>query len=56
MAYEMVMPYHLHMPSYFLETFTEYPYLNFVLIGSSYVCFMNKKTGITEKNGCLFFL
>ncbi len=33
MAYEMVMPYHLHMPSYFLETFTEYP----------------KKTGITEK-------
>ena len=27
MAYEMVMPYHLHMPSYFLETFTEYPYL-----------------------------
>jgi len=19
------MPYHLHMPSYFLETFTEYP-------------------------------
>ena len=28
MAYEMVMPYHLHMPSYFLETFTEYPYSN----------------------------
>ena len=26
MAYEMVMPYHLHMPSYFLETFTEYPH------------------------------
>ena len=23
----MVMPYHLHMPSYFLETFTEYPCL-----------------------------
>lgn len=21
MAYEMVMPYHLHMPSYFLETY-----------------------------------
>jgi hypothetical protein len=21
------MPYHLHMPSYFLETFTEYPFL-----------------------------
>ena len=28
MAYEMVMPYHLHMPSYFLETFTEYPQKN----------------------------
>lgn len=28
MAYEMVMPYHLHMPSYFLETFTEYPCVN----------------------------
>ena len=28
MAYEVVMPYHLHMPSYFLETFTEYPSLN----------------------------
>ena len=28
MAYEVVMPYHLHMPSYFLETFTEYPYLH----------------------------
>ena len=27
MAYEVVMPYHLHMPSYFLETFTEYPFL-----------------------------
>ena len=27
MAYEVVMPYHLHMPSYFLETFTEYPYM-----------------------------
>ena len=25
----MVMPYHLHMPSYFLETFTEYPYGGF---------------------------
>ena len=28
MAYEMVMPYHLHMPSYFLETFTEYPQIS----------------------------
>ena len=28
MTYEVVMPYHLHMPSYFLGTFTEYPYYN----------------------------
>ena len=32
MAYEVVMPYHLHMPSYFLETFTEYPKV--VTVGS----------------------
>ena len=32
MAYEVVMSYHLHMPSYFLGTFTEYPF--FVLAGS----------------------
>ena len=29
MAYEVVMSYHLHMPSYFLGTFTEYPCLKF---------------------------
>ncbi|TWV81882.1 hypothetical protein FSA02_22300 [Phocaeicola dorei] len=33
MAYEMVMPYHLHMPSYFLETFTEYPFLICIKLG-----------------------
>ncbi len=32
MAYEMVMPYHLHMPSYFLETFTEYPEVRLSLV------------------------
>ncbi|CUP30939.1 Uncharacterised protein [Phocaeicola vulgatus] len=41
MAYEVVMSYHLHMPSYFLGTFTEYPdlfedkrtdFLSFVLL------------------------
>ena len=31
MAYEVVMPYHLHMPSYFLETFTEYHILRVAL-------------------------
>ena len=27
MAYEVIMVYYLHMPSYFLRTFTEYLYL-----------------------------
>ena len=35
MAYEMVMPYHLHMPSYFLETFTEYPFLMMSPVGGA---------------------
>ena len=41
MAYEMVMPYHLHMPSYFLETFTEYPY-NYPMLRAT-----NKVGGVT---------
>ena len=32
MAYEVVIPYHLHMPSYFLETFTEYPEIEVLLL------------------------
>ena len=32
MTYEVVMPYHLHMPSYFLGTFTEYPDLLYLKI------------------------
>ena len=44
MAYEMVMPYHLHMPSYFLETFTEYPY-----------CIYNKKAVLTFQD-CFFVI
>ena len=31
MTYEVVMPYHLHMPSYFLGTFTEYPKCNYMI-------------------------
>jgi len=31
----MVMPYHLHMPSYFLETFTEYPELKIIIINKA---------------------
>ena len=28
MAYKVIILYQLYMPSYFLGTFTEYPYLN----------------------------
>ena len=28
MAYEVIILGHLHMPLYFLGTFTEYPYVN----------------------------
>ena len=29
MAYKVIILYRLYMPSYFLGTFTEYPYLKF---------------------------
>ena len=45
MAYEVVMPYHLHMPSYFLETFTEYPYKAYY----GHAFFICKKRILTEK-------
>ncbi|WP_229031858.1 hypothetical protein, partial [Phocaeicola massiliensis] len=44
MAYEMVMPYHLHMPSYFLETFTEYPYTRQVVFGRANLAPTSKMT------------
>ena len=44
MAYEMVMPYQLHMPSYFLETFTEYPILN--NIKTPNFTFLGVKSGV----------
>ena len=47
MAYEMVMPYHLHMPSYFLETFTEYPFL-FPLFFIATAIYNFHKTSITQ--------
>lgn len=34
MAYKVIILYQLYMPSYFLGTFTEYPYLNLLLIKS----------------------
>ena len=32
MAYEVIILGHLHMPLYFLGTFTEYPFLDFHLL------------------------
>ena len=32
MAYKVIILYQLYMPSYFLGTFTEYPYLYFCFI------------------------
>ena len=29
MAYKVIILYRLYMPSYFLGTFTEYPYINY---------------------------
>ncbi|MBD9147751.1 MAG: hypothetical protein EGP63_06275, partial [Bacteroides stercoris] len=37
MTYEVVMPYHLHMPSYFLGTFTEYPYISLSSPNNSFI-------------------
>ena len=31
MAYEVIILGHLHMPLYFLGTFTEYPYVIFII-------------------------
>ena len=42
MTYEVVMPYHLHMPSYFLGTFTEYPYIIFNPKTEYTLCLFNK--------------
>ena len=34
MAYEVIILGHLHMPLYFLGTFTEYPYVNLLPVYS----------------------
>ena len=32
MAYKVIILYRLYMPSYFLGTFTEYPYINSIMM------------------------
>lgn len=50
MAYKVIIIYRLYMPSYFLGTFTEYPYLR--KIGKS----IFRLTSITEEETNLPFL
>ena len=40
MAYKVIILYQLYMPSYFLGTFTEYPYKDINKI-NSYLCIVN---------------
>ena len=37
MAYKVIILYQLYMPSYFLGTFTEYPYLCFYFNSSYFI-------------------
>ena len=48
MAYEVVMSYHLHMPSYFLGTFTEYP--------KRQKSFSEKTLVLCKKHSSVFFM
>ncbi len=54
MAYEVVMPYHLHMPSYFLETFTEYPW-NTLCLMSGWQVLAHLPTFLLRKRVCGVF-
>ena len=47
MAYKVIILYQLYMPSYFLGTFTEYPFL--ILQGILSLT-LHKKTGYRFKN------
>ena len=38
MAYEVIILGHLHMPLYFLGTFTEYPILKPTISASTQIC------------------
>ena len=40
MAYKVIILYRLYMPSYFLGTFTEYPFLQRIYIVLSKLCCM----------------
>ena len=48
MAYEVVMSYHLHMPSYFLGTFTEYPKVNLFVFSKPFPHPLKRGKGLNQ--------
>ena len=42
MAYKVIILYQLYMPSYFLGTFTEYPFLDYSYLNHSNVRIMGR--------------
>ena len=42
MAYKVIILYQLYMPSYFLGTFTEYPYFNFFIMENFIIFVLDK--------------
>lgn len=57
MAYEVIILGHLHMPLYFLETFTEYPYINcfgIIIFVSVYTFSLFDKLFMIDSKMCLF--
>ena len=42
MAYKVIILYQLYMPSYFLGTFTEYPFLEVEVSEDEYQAFMKQ--------------
>ena len=48
MTYGVIMLYHLHMPSYILRTFTEYPYVRISGIYCQYTLISNYISNIYQ--------
>ena len=50
MAYKVIILYQLYMPSYFLGTFTEYPYINKIKILERTIREMESRIIVQEKD------
>ena len=51
MAYKVIILYRLYMPSYFLETFTEYPYVESEERMLSVKEFLERRFFLTSREG-----